>query len=44
MSLTLQEAALVMAKINTHHGNARLDKLSVESFHEELRADVTLAE
>lgn len=44
MSLTLQEAALVMARINTHHGNARLDKLSVESFHEELRADVTLAE
>jgi hypothetical protein len=39
-----KEAALVLAKINAHHGNMQLDRLSVQTFHEELRQDATLAE
>lgn len=42
--LTLKESALVMAKINTHHGNAPLDQLSLAAFHEEIRTDTTLGE
>lgn len=40
--ITLKEAALVLAKINAHHGNAQATKLQVECFHEELRPYVTL--
>lgn len=39
-----KEAALVLAKINAHHGNMQLDRLSVQTFHEELRRDATLQE
>lgn len=39
-----KEAALVLAKINAHHGNMQLDRLSVQTFHEELRPDATLQE
>ena len=39
-----KEAALVLAKINAHHGNMQLDRLSVQTFHEELRPDATLTE
>lgn len=39
-----KEAALVLAKINAHHGNMQLDRLSVQTFHEELRPDATIAE
>lgn len=42
--LTLKESALVMAKINAHHGNAPLDQLSLTAFHEEIRADTTIGE
>lgn len=28
-----KEAALVLAKINAHHGNMQLDRLSVQTFH-----------
>lgn len=42
--LTLKESALVMAKINAHHGNAPLDQLSLTAFHEEIRTDTTIGE
>lgn len=36
------EAALVLAKINAHHGNAPMSDLQLKCFHEELRPYVTL--
>ena len=42
--LTLKESALVLAKINAHHGNMPLDRLTVQTFHEEIRPDASLAE
>lgn len=40
--MTPQESALVLAKINAHHGNAQATKLQAECFHEELAGFVTL--
>lgn len=42
--LTIKESALVLAKINAHHGNMQLDQLTVQTFHEELRPDATVGE
>ncbi|MCT6836472.1 MAG: hypothetical protein M3036_02305 [Bifidobacteriales bacterium] len=44
MSLTLKESTLVLAKIRAHHGNAPITDLEARTFHEELRADATLAD
>lgn len=33
-----------MAKIRVHHGNAAITDLEARTFHEELRADMTLGE
>lgn len=40
--LTLKESTLVLAKIRVHHGNAAITDLEARTFHEELRADMTL--
>lgn len=42
--LTLKESTLVLAKIRVHHGNAAITDLEARTFHEELRADMTLGE
>lgn len=42
--LTLKESTLVLAKIRVHHGNAVITDLEARTFHEELRADMTLGE
>jgi len=42
--LTLKESTLVLAKIRVHHGNAAITDLEACTFHEELRADMTLGE
>lgn len=40
--ITPKESALVLAKINAHHGNAQITQLQAQCFHEELRPYVTL--
>lgn len=42
--LTLKESTLVLAQIRVHHGNAAITDLEARTFHEELRADMTLGE
>lgn len=42
--LNLAESTLVLAKIRAHHGNAPITDLEARTFHEELRADATLAD
>lgn len=40
--LSMAEAALLLARINAHHGNAQVEDLQVQVFHDELRADMTM--
>jgi hypothetical protein len=40
----MAEAALLLARINAHHGNAQVEDLQVQVFHDELRSDMTVSD